>query len=131
MCLKVNRVFHPIAEPLIAQQDILVYKYLNKKTFGFETPYRCYPIRFKFKKYYKYPETKIGITGSFECYEGIHSFKYNARMNNLFCAIIPKGSEFYVGYEDDIVSNNLTIYKNKTEFKDAITFTKYFQKYKL
>ncbi len=140
MCLSVNLDFHkvknnkPIA--LIAKQSILVYKVLEVGDKHYQTPYESMPIYFD-KEYgmFSYKTTRFSILSDkrnnyYSVSIGIHSYIdfdeancTNVFLKNLGCypsihyAIIPKGSKFYIGrHFDDIVSNNLVVFKNKTKY---------------
>ncbi|MDY5646219.1 MAG: hypothetical protein SPF22_04340 [Candidatus Onthovivens sp.] len=52
---------------------------------------------------------------------------------SMHYAVIPKGSNFYVGQSDDIVSNNLIVYREKRcfdrHYPSIIDFKQYMDKY--
>ena len=133
MCLCVYTAKHLINNslvPKIADTDILVYKLLSLSSNGnIYTPYQGYRIDFK-EGTFVYPQTKIGKLNGISFFvpyidEGIHScFSKNAitrifnvrlysNYDNIYYAIIPKGSEYYIGMDGDIVSNNLIVFENK------------------
>ena len=103
-----------------ATEDIFIYKVLKKYKGEWFSPY--YPKRYrknilyKTKKFYKktnYPDIK----------EGFHSFQYDEygklsaiNLQNLFFesreifkAMIPKGSLYWSGLENDLCSNQIMI----------------------
>ena len=52
-------------------------------------------------------------------FEGIHSIAYDFPFDSAYCskiAIIPKGTEFYIGKSDDLVSLKLIIFKNRFRY---------------
>jgi len=160
MCLSVNLDYHkvknnkPIA--LVAKQSILVYKVLEIEDKHYRTPYEYMAINFddEYGMFF-YKTTRFSIDGHKCTYfvsKGIHSYidfdeaNYtNARLKNLcdsnsniYYAIIPKGSKFYIGrYFEDIVSSNLVVFKNKTKYNKnkkyfgdkPIEFSEYLKKF--
>lgn len=112
MCLYTKQTF-----PLIAQKDITVSKQLRK---GCISPY--FELRYKLGKSYfaefrKAPS--ILTPGAYVIHNGLHSFvsafhpqiEYGCK---TYKAYIPKGSEYYVGQEGDIVSNQLVVVRRLT-----------------
>lgn len=126
MCLKIK------SGPHIAKKDIRVYKGLHgtfnisiyttrdlkkKRILEYFTPY------FKSMKYYpnghssskikieNYDKTKIG--------PGLHAYvspwnSFGERDNFRVIMYIPEGSTYYIGQDNDIVSNNLIWYPEKS-----------------
>ena len=127
MCLTVNKHYHKKGYSLVAKEDILVYKLLERRLYVYRTPFRRFLINFSNNGIFQYKKTKMGkvyILGahlnSAEIEEGLHAyvFKSDARENkddyaNVLCrAVIPKGSRFFIGIHRDIVSNQLIVFKN-------------------
>ena len=132
---------------LVAKEDILVYKCLDCENGKYYTPFQYMPITFtKGKCVYK----KANMPKS-KCYwndtigVGIHAYStknaaialskslYGRNGTSMHYAVIPKGSNFYVGVYDNIVSNNLIVYRDKRCFDryypSIIDFNKYIDKY--
>lgn len=117
--------------PFIAQNNIVVYKALDTKTYNgvknICTPYRYLPIVF-FDGKCVMNESNMDIYGEF-INKGIHAYTTEERCKitcnmfhdetgtKKFWAVIPKGSRFFVGNGDDIVSDNLIIFKTREEFR--------------
>lgn len=138
---------------LVAKEDILVYKCLDYYYYNgvYCTPFQYMPIMFAKGKYVY---NKVNMKESVACcanekfaciYSGIHAYsaKVKAIMvakdfhktngTSMHYAVIPKGSNFYIGNNDDIVSNNLIVYRDKRCFDryypNIIDFNKYIDKY--
>lgn len=129
MCLTTNQ-----DKPFIASNDIKCYKELIKyctKTM-YETPFRFSTILFKNGvciqqcdefgiSYNKYDVNEHYI------FEGIHSKNHISYCPPTHCfkiAIIPKGTEFYTGNCNDLVSLKLIIFENKFRYWIYKTFHK-------
>ena len=151
MCLAINYDFHPKKSKesyFIAQEDIHVYKCLEKRGFHYVTPFRYIPIQFT-KGKYVYPKTEFSYlkSGRYLKFvnQGIHAYvldsaaysliKYCAIDGHIQHAIIPKGSKFYIGYNLDIVSDSLIVYHTKRCFDkyypNIIGLNEYINKYKI
>ena len=165
MCLSVNLDFHkvknnkPIA--LVAKQSILVYKVLEVEDKHYHTPFEYMAINFDDEYgmfFYKTTRFSINRTyfyseghTAYDVLRGIHSYinfdeadyttdymknLYDSKPN-IHYAIIPKGSKFYIGCDDDIVSSNLVVFKNKTKYSKnkkyfgdkPIEFSEYLKKF--
>ena len=136
---------------LVAKEDILVYKCLDCENGEYCTPFQYMPIMFTKGKY---AYNKVKMNESAICsenekfayiYYGIHAYsaKVKAIMvskdfhktngTSMHYAVIPKGSNFYVGYCDNIVSNNLIVYRDKRcfdrHYPNIIDFKQYIDKY--
>lgn len=120
MCLTVNLKFHRfhsgLLVPLKAEEDILVYKCLLQSHGQYRTHPRGYIIDFKRNKFYY--KSELEYHQAFINYlveKGLHTFKnsFSVLWFESHCAIIPKGSNFYIGKSGDIVSDQLIIYKKK------------------
>ena len=132
MCLEKSNIHNKnLDKPFIAQNDIVVYKALDTKTYdGIKnvcTPYMYRPIVF-FEGKCVMHEPNMEICGN--CIDkGLHAYTTEKRCKitcdmfhdetgtRKFWAVIPKGSKFFVGNEDDIVSDNLIIFKTREEFR--------------
>lgn len=139
MCLTVDNHYHPKGVSLKAEADISVIKvltYLGNDEFC--TPYLCMGIKFtdgvycyKAKRLIKSKMTKYNLFPMYDktllIRNGIHSFTTDSaaqlciasRLSSnrmMFCAIIPKGSRFFIGEDDDIVSTNLIVFKTKEDY---------------
>ena len=124
--------------PRIAQEDIECFKILQQKDGQWITPYRDYPVEFnkvleainnnEFSKTHKYP-TYIDYyaisEGYFHVCDSEKSTRKHAEEIKIaytrnkhkcppltgFKAIIPKGSEYYIGVHGDLCSDKLIILK--------------------
>jgi len=127
-----------------------VYKCLDYKDGVYCTPYQYMPITFT-KGKYVYGEALMdenAYCGRERCAGinvGIHAFgtkaaaistsKYFHRNSgtSMHYAVIPKGSNFYIGIDNDIVSNNLIVYRERRCFDkyypNVIDVTEYMNKY--
>jgi hypothetical protein len=139
MCLTVNESFKSSyaarkysKKPLVAEQDILVYKILRKITN--KTPHQLYtfkqgyvhyrfgPQKFKFnfgKKHVYYPKPNPGLRAEMkyiiEVRDGLHAYQNKAEATIrlwrsrtvIHKMIIPKGSEYFIGDNGDIVATKL------------------------
>lgn len=108
----------------IAQKDIKVYKFVKKHWNHWNPRYRQEHIRFKYCKLITAldkdlkPIEKLTICHypQKEIFEGFHSRVTNRDcIANTVC-IIPKGSEFCYGDDDDIVSTQLIVFKNRFQY---------------
>ena len=121
MCLQVDKRFKTRQEarnykPLIAKKDIKVYKYLDFE----DDVYISLFMGFKYEKGYHYSanisrnifKRRHLNVWTIECNRGLHA--YTNKMNKAYfeeiIMYIPKGSEYYLGTNGDIVSNNLIWY---------------------
>ena len=155
MCLVASKFYHKEdnnrnVKCFVAKEDILVYKCLDCNDGEYCTPFQYMPIVFT-KGKYVYNKVKMsqkigcGIRKNALVSEGIHAYSTrdkaikvakDFRKSNgtyMHYAVIPKGSNFYVGQCDDIVSNNLIVYREKRCFDryypNIIDFKQYIDKY--
>lgn len=152
MCLIISKVYHKkdksnMIKCLVAQEDILVYKRLDCTNGEYCTPFQYMPIIFtkgKYaynkvnmpkSKYYWNDTIKVGIHAYTTKNAAItisNAFYYNSGTSMRY-AIIPKGSKFYIGTDEDIVSNNLIVYREKRcfdrHYPNIINFKQYIDKY--
>lgn len=155
MCLITSEFYHKKdknhnVKCLIAQEDILVYKCLDCKDGHYCTPFQYMRIKFKKGKYVyneanMYESVCCGKATSTTIYLGIHaygtkaaaiatskSFHYDSG-TSMHYAVIPKGSNFYIGIDEDIVSNNLIVYREKRcfdrHYSNIIDVKQYIDKY--
>ena len=156
MCLITSKFYHKEnskhnVKCLVAKEDILVYKCLDCEDGVYCTPFRYMPIVFIRGKYVY---NKVNMDKSVVCckkdegayvYSGIHAYitkdkaiKISKEFNDtngtsMHYAVIPKDSNFYVGQSDDIVSNNLIVYREKRcfdrHYPSIINFKQYIDKY--
>lgn len=121
MCLITNQ-----SKPFIASHDIKCYKMLEHCTITmYKTPYMRSTILFKdgvcIQQCDKFRIicSKDDINKWYHIFEGIHSVTSDFSCYTDYCskiAIIPKGTEFYTGINDDLVSLKLIIFKNKFRY---------------
>ena len=155
MCLVTSTFYHKKdsnrnVKCFVAKEDILVYKCLDCTDGEYSTPFQYMPIVFT-KGKYVYNKVKMsqkigcGIRKNALVSEGIHAYitkdkaikvaKDFRKSNGTYMhyAVIPKGSNFYVGQSDDIVSNNLIVYREKRcfdrHYPSIINFKQYIDKY--
>lgn len=117
MCLYIKGIE---IDPRIAKEDIPIYKVLqvqfHNRKIQLVSPY--YEMKYKIGKTYK-TEMKSNPYDSHEINEGFHSFiGYIAAINEIeriayptiiVNGIIPKGSSYYLGENQDIVSNKIKL----------------------
>ena len=139
MCLIVDLKFHQfhsgLPVPLKAEEDILVYKYLIIRYGRYRTYPRAYLIDFRGNKFHY--KSRLECHQPFANYiveKGLHTVVNNDGVPSFesYYAIIPKGSNFYIGKEGDIASDQLIIYKRKPWwfiFKKPISVKDYIKKY--
>lgn len=150
MCLLTSRFYHKkdennVIKCFVVQEDILVYKCLDCDDGEYYTPFKFMPIVFTKGKYVynevnmcetaycgKYANTGISV--------GIHTYSTKAiamasklHDSKLHYAVISKGSNFYIGIDGDVVSNNLIVYREKRcfdrHYPNIIGFSEYMDKY--
>lgn len=116
MCLIIK---NHITAPEIASEDIPVFKLLmlkyNNRKLQLVSPYQ--KMQYKIGKTYK-SQIKRNPNNVFEINEGLHSFisrkgayRDHVILGNtvMLIGIIPKGSQYYIGTDDDVVSNKLKL----------------------
>jgi len=112
-------------KPLIAKKDITVYKILNKNFFNgkYYSPHKHFEYE-KGNEYYRYGkkfEIRVSKTNNekylVHIYDGLHSYRTLSRAKDatwgnrkVFKMVIPKGAEYYLGENKDIVSDRLIWY---------------------
>ena len=152
MCLITDNYYHKEdnnrnVKCFVAKEDILVYKCLDCNDGEYSTPFQYMPIVFT-KGKYVYNKVKMsqkigcGIRENALVSKGIHAYSTRGkaikvakdfRKRYMHYAVIPKGSNFYVGQSDDIVSNNLIVYREKRcfdkHYPSIIDFKQYMDKY--
>lgn len=156
MCLITSKFYHKEdnnhnVKCLVAKEDILVYKCLDCNDGEYSTPFQYMPIVFT-KGKYVYNKVNMNESVAYcekdegaYAYSGIHSYRAKDRAikvakefnytngTSMHYAVIPKGSNFYVGQSDDIVSNNLIVYREKRcfdrHYPSIIDFKQYIDKY--
>lgn len=152
MCLIISNDYHKKdnnhnIKCLVAQEDILVYKCLDCINGKYCTPFQYMPIMFT-KGKYAYNKVNMPKSKYYWNYTigvGIHAYSTKGKAimvvkdyhktngTSIHYAVIPKGSNFYIGNNDDIVSNNLIVYRDKRCFDryypSIINVTEYIDKY--
>lgn len=119
------------SKPFIAEKDIIVYKALgNYYCFGikhFYTPFMNYPIVFVDGKCII--SSVLQTNSSPYVRNGVHAcvnenlikitieFFSETKKITKHWAIIPKGSKYYFGADEDIVSNELIVFKTREDFR--------------
>ncbi len=133
MCLKSidyyqskEEIDSAMENPLVANEDIIVYKILCDVDLSFLNETGRSPFKkFLYKKGQMYKsklitEIRLALTPNnkyfFEVENGLHAYvKHDSKSSiwlmNKYCAkikmIIPKGSKYYLGTDDEIVSDTL------------------------
>lgn len=146
MCLCIQKFFHPydekdgVRKPIVAKENILVFKVITDLTTTYHTPYQFFVIHFK-NGVYKYKTTRMQAgklqAGEFDTQgvyipncvtKGIHSWidekraersAENYSNDRVFYCVIPKGAKFYIGDNFDVVSNKLIVYEHKSYYDIA------------
>jgi hypothetical protein len=128
MCLYKDKKHHPFNRPLVAGEDIVCYKVLTQALPGspnvFCTPFQLEPIRIPVHLNYQIPfiaqddnkfcsfwRHKLGFSRIVES-GFIHTFRENYfiplhRYESLFKCIIPKGTEYFIGIDNDYASERI------------------------
>lgn len=111
----------PYDEPLIAMEDIKVFKHLEKRLFTLNAPYRGTIYFFNFLSFNKriirakFKESEIN--SKYIVDNGIHAYisdKSYSLSKTLYNAIIPKGTRYFINYGDnEIVAEKLIVYRQK------------------
>jgi hypothetical protein len=139
MCLKVNAEIGqgPAYVPLVAKTDLHVMKMLKKKNFySWVTPFMGERIRFGLKGVHEQKGVKIkaeyctsSVDGEGYFVDvGYHSCRYDdfnihGRTFTLpqnyyfFDAVIPKGTKYYMGIHNDVVSERLVIFSSEKKMR--------------
>lgn len=126
MCLDVNSLYHPYDKrrSLTAKKDIYTLKTLRNVNLSKNTggAWLQKGYSYEFNKLLK-TKIKFGHKSGFNrnsIFEGFHSFHCGfgvcrgdefIGLDGVVLCKIPKGSRFYVGYNSDIVSDSIEIYK--------------------
>ena len=110
--------------PIIAEEDLKVYKILKKPMFGITKT----PIMKKvlwFRRGMIQQKSKLGLGYFPLCRyvnEGIHSFVSSTPKithgEETFIAVIPKGSKLYIGRNGDAVSTELIVFRNDSVYNE-------------
>lgn len=122
MCLEVNDKYHNkifgIRIPRIAEHDILTIKALcYDHRYRYITPVMETPVHFSngiCKMHVRwFSKDSAGYIN-----KGIHSYRTGCFSIKNHLAIIPKGTLYYVGSNNDIVSLNLIVFESYSNYKD-------------
>ncbi len=155
MCLVTSTFYHKKdnnrnVKCFVAKEDILVYKCLDCINGEYSTPFQYMPVIFEQGKYV-YNKIKMsqkigcGIRENAIVTKGIHAYStrgeaisfircfHKSNETSMYYAVIPKGSNFYIGSHNDVVSNNLIVYREKRcfdrHYPTIIGFKQYIDKY--
>lgn len=120
MCLYVDvtkhRIVRGVPQVKIAKRDIRVYKALNIVGGALLSPIMGHPYQLKVLKTATINQPEALSLLNETCYsvhKGLHTYRKReaafAYRGGTFHAIIPKGSQYYLGCEGDIVSNQLIV----------------------
>ena len=131
MCLTINYFIHfdnlkNKYKPFTAKTDLEVIKILgNFDGCHYYTPFRGKKIVFKDGKYLMKAGgngAHLGYRKSFLVNQGIHSYynlSYAFYLNTSDCqfeSVIPKGTNYFIGKNGDVVSEKLLIFETKENF---------------
>lgn len=129
MCLYVNSAYHPEGKPTLAQWNIIVWKvlYYDSSLDRHTSPFRDYP--YELGKEMRMDGDVLEaerVLARLVVEDGLHSFKVTdaAAAIKVFCngnslqwgwmkvypAVIPVGSLYYVGQDNDIASDRLVVF---------------------
>lgn len=146
MCLTINKAIHKefdaeynIPKPFVADEDIMVLKELiHLKWSAYVTPYYGACVCFNEDGIATLESLKKGVhrknsliieeikypfgiedfeIGKFYVAEGVHSYIRQDINSTYYYAIIPKGSYYYIGIDNDMVSDKLIIFKDKESYE--------------
>mgnify|MGYP006874639238 CR=1 FL=1 len=135
MCLYKDKKYHPFNKHLIAEEDIVCYKALVHSSIDppdiLRTPFQSEPIRISVYLDYQIPfiaredskflsfwQHKLGLSkrvgsGFIHTYRSIY-FAPAIRQVHLFKCIIPKGTEYFIGTDDDYASKKIIFLEQLT-----------------
>lgn len=136
MCLVKDNKYHPFNKPLVAEENILCYKVLTRVLPGgspdeFLTPFQLEPIRMSVylncqipfiawddSKFCSFWRHKLGFSRIVES-GFIHTFRVEdaIRINkyeSVFKCIIPKGTKYFVGINNDYASERIIFLEQLT-----------------
>lgn len=122
MCLNVDSNYHPNGtvrgQAFIATQPILVYKRLTSPNHtSARAPYRgtrwVFGVTQKVRNFTYCPVDQYCVNA------GLHAFFHQTAKRisyggGVFPAVIPAGARFFIGLNGEIVSTELTVYRNQT-----------------
>jgi hypothetical protein len=140
MCLIVDKTIHPDLKPRVAKKDLYVYKFMINRKGRCLSYYQSF--KYNLKKIYKTSLVTEKDTQRF----GFHAYKIPdihkildlkapsifgiypsstiCKNTTLYLAKIPKGSIYYIGKDEDIVSDKLMLIEplvsNTNPFKKEI-----------
>ena len=149
MCLIVDKYYHHyggknegcLLTPLIAEEDITVFKVLSLRDGMITTPYQAMPVTFNDKGTFEYTagfewdDKEKGISCGCHAYSSFgRALMTSETFVSLYTykAVIPKGSKFFIGKFGAIVSNRLIIHNERFYFGEPIavfTLNDYIYKY--
>jgi len=106
----------------IANRDIVVWKALNRAGRDYVSPYQGTLYKFG-KRMRSKLIIEVEWDGNATVGEGLHSCLTQEEGENhsdeVFPAIIPAGSRFIVGAENEVASNALIVYKDMNQLQAA------------
>lgn len=128
MCLIKDKKYHPFNKPLVADEDIVCYKvlaqFITDPPDVFRTPFQFDPIRVQLYINCQIPfvawgdielcsflKHKLGLSrivesGFIHTFRGKHSIKI-LKHEFVFKCIIPKGTEYFIGTNNDYASKKI------------------------
>lgn len=135
MCLYKDKKHHPFNKPLIAEEDIVCYKALVHSSIDppgmLHTPFQLEPIRISVylnyqipfiagddSKFWSFWQHKLGLSkrvgsGFIHTYRSI-LLDCVIRRVHVFKCIIPKGTEYFIGIDDDYASKKIIFLEQLT-----------------
>lgn len=120
MCLNLNSKYHPHGSKIrsfTAKKDIFTLKFIKNIDIHNNTGSAWIQDGFKYK-FNTVIKSRFSFGGTRDIHKGLHSLHTgcgNLQLDTFYgnkgvvLAKIPKGSRFYIGYNDDIVSNRLVL----------------------
>lgn len=121
MCLTIDTNYHVRGRKsgaLVAKGPILVYKRLSHSdSTGGNAPYMGTRWTFGTKKTarFSYEGANYSVEAGLHAFYRKDSGRARYSQNELFPAVIPEGAKFYLAADGEIVSTELTVYRNDAE----------------
>ena len=117
-----------------AESNILVYKCLDSYCANYYTPYQNFPVyfedgkcvmntpHFSYERNGRHTIVKEGIHSYYKRFKAEYTeFSFNHYFGTkMYYAIIPKGTNYYIGNSGNVVSTELIIFKTKEDYKKYV-----------
>jgi len=125
MCLRRTTV------KIVAETDLLVYKCLDKRKYGYITPFQYLRIDFDEDDtcLIKGGDGALQIEDVWYINKGVHAYVNKKRADRTseqfkkdsgtqtHFAVIKKGSPYYIGDSEDVVTTELIVFRTKKAYK--------------